>query len=121
MPHVLGVDDWAVCRGRRYGTILCDLERHRAIDLMPERSSEAFASWLTAHRGLQIISRDRGDDYKKGASSGAPEATQVADRWHLLHNLREALVRIANGHHPQITKAAKTAASNVRAIASKFD
>ena len=108
-PRVLGVDDCAMRRGRRYGTILCDLERHRPIDLLPERSSAAFSSWLIAHPGIEIISRDRGDDYTTGAAAGAPEATQVADRWHLVHNLHEVLVRIADQHHSEVSKAAKIA------------
>jgi transposase len=108
-PRVLGVDDWAFRRGQRYGTILCDLERHCVVDLLPERSAESFQAWLGAHAGVEIISRDRGDFYIKGATAGAPHATQVADRWHLLANLRMTLVRIAD-HHPQQLLAAARAA-----------
>src|SRR5262249_42136728 len=82
--RVLGVDDWAWKKGQRYGTILCDLERRRPVDLLPERSADSFAMWLKAHPGVEIISRDRGDEYIKGASQGAPRAVQVADRFHLL-------------------------------------
>lgn len=112
-PRVLGVDDWAFRRGQRYGTILCDLERHRPVDLLPERSSEALADWLKAHPGVEIVSRDRGDYYIKGATTGAPDAVQVTDRWHLLKNLREALVRVVDRHCQQVETAARAAAATV--------
>lgn len=79
--------------GRRYGTILCDLERRRPIDLLPERSADSVATWLTAHPGVTLISRDRSDLYADGASRGAPDAQQVADRFHLIKNLGDALDR----------------------------
>jgi transposase len=97
-PRVLGVDDWAYCRGQRYGTILCDLERRCAIDLLPDRSSATFSQCLKTHQGVEIISRDRGDFYIKGATVGAPGAIQVADRWYLLRNLRDALTRVVDRH-----------------------
>jgi len=109
--RVLGVDDWAWKKGQRYGTILCDLERRRPVDLLPERSADSLASWLKAHPGVEIISRDRGDEYIKGANQGAPEAVQVADRWHLLLNLREALMRAVDRHHGHVLEAAKAVAA----------
>ena len=96
-PRVLGVDDWALSKGQTYGTILVDLELHRVVDLLPERSAEVLSTWLKEHPGVEIISRDRGTEYIKGATEGAPMAVQVADRWHLLQNLKDALVRLLEG------------------------
>ncbi len=92
-PRVLGVDDWAIKKGRSYGTILVDLEKHQVVDLLSERSAAALELWLKASPGVEIIVRDRAYDYMMGATAGAPKAVQVADRWHLLHNLREMLER----------------------------
>jgi transposase len=107
--RVLGVDDWAFRRGHRYGTILCDLERRRPVDLLPERSAEALCAWLREHPEVEIISRDRGDDYIRGATAGAPQAVQVADRWHLLRNLRDALKGTVDRHHADVRAAAQEA------------
>src|SRR5258708_22982019 len=101
-PRVLGVDDWAMRKGKRYGTILVDLEIHRPIDLLPDREDEPFAAWLKAHPGVEIISRDRGTQYIEGATKGAPNALQVADRWHLLHNLRETVQELLEQHRSQL-------------------
>jgi transposase len=106
--RVVGVDDWALRRGQRYGTILVDLERHCPVDLLPERSAEALASWLGAHPEVEVVSRDRGDCYIKGAEQGAPQATQVTDRWHLLHNLQEAIVQVVDRHRKQLKDVAKS-------------
>ena len=97
-PRVLGVDDWAWKRGHRYGTILVDLETHRVVDLLPVRTAKAFATWLEAHPGVETISRDRAGSYAEGARLGTPQAQQIADRWHLIRNLCEALTRCCEQH-----------------------
>lgn len=91
---VLGVDDWAWKRGHRYGTILVDLERHQVIDLPPDRNPRSFAEWLQGKSGIRAISRDRGGEYRDGAQRGAPEAVQLADRFHLLKNLSEVVQKV---------------------------
>jgi transposase len=97
-PRVLGVDDWAIRKGHTYGTVLVDLETQQVVDLLPDRDSETLATWLKAHPGIEIISRDRAGAYAEGAAEGAPQAQQVADRWHLLKNLGEALLKVLEGY-----------------------
>lgn len=92
-PRAVGIDDWAIRKGRTYGTILVDLERRCPIDLLPDRSEVTVAAWLRRHPGIQIVARDRSTEYARAASVGAPAALQVADRWHLLLNMRQALER----------------------------
>jgi transposase len=89
--RVLGVDDWSWKKGRRFGTILVDLERHTIIDLLPDRERATFARWLRDHSTVELISRDRGTDYAAAAREGAPQARQIADRFHLVRNLADAL------------------------------
>jgi transposase len=97
-PHgavrVLGVDDWAFKRGQRYGTILVDLERQRPIELLPDRTQDTFREWLQQHPSIEIISRDRSFEYRAAIEAGAPQACQVVDRWHLVHNLKEKLQEV---------------------------
>jgi transposase len=97
--RVLGIDDFAFRRGCSYGTILVDLERQQAIDLLPDRESSTLAKWLATHPEVEIISRDRSKAYAEAANVGTPKAVQIADRWHLLKNLGEYLERLLLRHH----------------------
>jgi transposase len=91
-PKIIGVDDWAWRKGHRYGTLICDLERRRVIDLLPDREPATVAAWLAARPSIEIIARDRGGSYGAAAAQGRPEALQVADRWHLFENASAAFL-----------------------------
>jgi transposase len=98
----LGVDDWAWRKGQVYGTILVDLDLHRVIDLLPERTAESFAAWLKQHPQIVTVARDRGGLYAQGAACGAPQAQQVADRFHLLVNLSATMERVLEERSRQL-------------------
>lgn len=89
--RIVGIDDWAWKKGHRYGTIVVDLQTHRVIDVLPERSAESVKCWLEAHPQIEVVSRDRGNTYIDGATQGAPLARQVCDRWHLCKNIGDAI------------------------------
>ena len=104
--RVLGVDDFAFKKGNAYGTILVDLERHKVVDLLPECSQESLANWLRQHPGVEVATRDRSRIYREGIAKGAPQAAQVADRWHLLHGLAHGLEEFLLRKRPALGRAA---------------
>jgi transposase len=110
--RVVGIDDWAWQKGCRYGTIMVDLERREVVDVLPDRSAEATGRWLGQHPGLGIVSRDRCGLYAERARQGAPQARQVADRFHLLQNLRQTIEQQLN-RVPRPTKQQRIAAPPV--------
>jgi transposase len=107
-PKVVGLDEWAWRKGRTYGTIMVDLEAHRVLDLLPDCRSESVAEWLQHYPSITVISRDRSGPFASAATQGAPQATQVADRFHLLKNLTETLQRVFEQHRSQL-EAVRTA------------
>jgi transposase len=90
--NVIGIDDWAWKRGHRYGTLICDLERRRIVDLLPDRETATAEAWLAAHPSITVVARDRGGGYRRAAERALPGAVQVADRWHLMENASSAFL-----------------------------
>jgi transposase len=116
-PKILSVDDFSFRRGRSWGTILVDLEHRKLVDILPDRSSETLAGWLTQHAGVEVVSRDRSGEYADAIRRAAPDAIQLADRFHLLKNLGDVVLRVfqrrseslqsvptPGPHHQQLTR-----------------
>ena len=106
--RVAGIDDWGWRKGCSYGTIVVDLERREVVDVLADRSAASTAEWLRGHPEVEVVSRDRAGLYADGACQGAPEARQVADRFHLLQNLRQTIEQQLS-RAPQPTRQPATA------------
>ncbi|MGQ4390270.1 ISL3 family transposase [Streptomyces sp. SAS_270] len=106
-PRVLGVDEFAFRRGVRYGTILVDIEARRPVDVLPDRTSETLAAWLREHPGAEVVCRDRASAYTRAVKEAAPNAIEVADRWHLLRNLSLAVEKTCHEHRACLQKYAE--------------
>lgn len=97
--RVIGIDDWAIKKGRTYGTIIVDLEAQCVVDILPDRTTDGVADWLRQQPHIEIVARDRSTEYANAIRAGAPRALQVADRWHLLVNIRDMVERWLGAHH----------------------
>ena len=107
-PRVVGLDDWSWKRRLRYGTLICDLESHHPIDVLPDRSVETVSGWFEKHPSIEVVSRDRSSEYAAAIKKGAPQATQVADRWHLGKNLTESIQTLLARCRAEIRRALYT-------------
>jgi transposase len=116
-PQVIGVDEWAWRRGQRYGTILVNLEDHRVLDVLPERSAVAVSAWLAQHPTITVVCRDRSALYAEGIRQGAPQAVQVVDRFHLVKNLREAVEAFLHDQQVALQAAAALTVQALTAMA----
>jgi transposase len=117
----LGIDDWSFRRGRQFGTILVNLATHEVIDLLADRETATAQSWMEMHPEIDLVSRDRGGDYAAAARKGAPQARQVADRYHLTDNLRDLVEEILARCRTAISQASQPPASEMRAQETEDD
>lgn len=104
MSQVVGIGGWAFRKSVNYGTIIVDLKTHRLMDLLPDRQTDIVRDWLLHHRGITAVARDRSTEYIRSIQAGAPDAMQVADRWHVLKNLREITECVCNRLRGQVDR-----------------
>ena len=117
-PSVIGIDDWAWRRNQRYGTLICDLERRRTIALLPDREPATAVAWLNGQPQIEVVSRDRGGAYALAAARALPNATQVADRWHLMENASQAFLDAVRKSMHKIRNAIGVATINPALLSS---
>jgi transposase len=110
---VVGIDDFAFKKNERYGSILVDLQERRPLDLLPDRTKETVEEWMREHPEIEVVSRDRSSAYRAAIDAGAPQAVQVADRFHLVQNAVEAVQHVVEREHNALTDAAKKSATTL--------
>jgi len=110
-PRVVGIDDWSWKRGLRYGTLICDLESNRPIDVLADRSVQTVSTWFEERPSVEIVSRDRSSEYAAAISKGAPQALQVADLWHIAKNLSESVQTLLARCRAEIRRGLQTQAT----------
>jgi transposase len=101
-PQVIGIDEWAWHRGHRYGTLIVDLERRRLCGMLPDRNAASTSEWLRAHPTIKVGARDRSGLYAEALANGAAPVRQVADRWHLVRNLRDGLEQVCESQRTHL-------------------
>jgi transposase len=117
----LGIDDWSLRRGRQFGTILVNLATHEIIDLLPDRETKTAQAWMQAHPEIDVVSRNRGENYAAAARKGAPQARQIADRYHLADNLRDFVEEILARCRTEIGQTSMPPTSEMRVQETEDD